>query len=108
MVWTRTSSGFRPAHLRSNPVIASTRAPGGAPSGGCHDQSAHLHVPGVRPTTKAGAAPHLYTLIEGDAVTGLRSAGLPGKNLPEEAAQMQPGVVADRSAPPDPVSVAQD
>jgi hypothetical protein len=37
-------------------------------------------------TTKAGAAPHLYT-HRGDAVTGLQSAGHPGV-LTEEAAEM--------------------
>jgi hypothetical protein len=40
----------------------------------------------VRPTTKAGAAPRLYT-IRGDAVTGPGSAGHP-EMVPEETAQI--------------------
>jgi hypothetical protein len=51
--------------------------------------SAHLLVCGAQqPTTKAGAAPHLYTLIEGTQSPALEIRWPLREELPEEAAQM--------------------
>src|SRR5215211_6993052 len=91
MARTCTKSGFRPTHLCSNRVVASTTSFRAAAT----SNPAHLQLSGVRPTAKAGAAPHLYIHIEGTQSPALDPLAAP-EPLPRRPQRRSP-TVADRS-----------